>query len=372
MRLPRASTLLALGRGGLPRASPRLLPSMRAASEGVREGEVGVYGPPIPGQAHDKRWGPSYVLNDGTNHPMIGFGTYKVGFIPASASAAAAGDEAAGAQGPSAADIVGDALAVGYQFLDCAQFYGNEKEVGKAISRSEWFDRDDLYLASKVWTDAIYEGRAAVRKQIDATLKALRTDRLDLYLVHWPVPGKHVDAYLELQDAVKAGKITSIGVSNYAAEDVDELLDHPGVYITPAVNQIELNPFLYRPKTLKYMADKGIVVQAYRALRDGKAFEDPTVLRVAAKHGKTAAQVMGAWCLAKGAVYMPKSTKKARMVENADVVSFQLDGDDLAALDALTTEDALAAFKALYEKCVVRDTPLSEDDPGIKRDITAG
>ncbi|KAH8065217.1 oxidoreductase [Aureococcus anophagefferens] len=181
MRLPRASTLLALGRGGLPRASPRLLPSMRAASEGVREGEVGVYGPPIPGQAHDKRWGPSYVLNDGTNHPMIGFGTYK--------------------------------------FLDCAQFYGNEKEVGKAISRSEWFDRDDLYLASKVWTDAIYEGRAAVRKQIDATLKALRTDRLDLYLVHWPVPGKHVDAYLELQDAVKAGKITSIGVSNSASCD---------------------------------------------------------------------------------------------------------------------------------------------------------
>ena len=84
MRLPRASTLLALGRGGLPRASPRLSPSMRAASEGVREGEVGVYGPPIPGQAHDKRWGPSYVLNGGTNHPMIGFGTYKVGFIPAS------------------------------------------------------------------------------------------------------------------------------------------------------------------------------------------------------------------------------------------------------------------------------------------------
>ena len=145
-----------------------------------------------------------------------------------------------------------------------------------------------------------------------------------------------------------------------------------GATVTPAVNQIEINPFLYRRKTIAFFEAHGVKMQAYRALRDGKAFEDPTVLRVAAKHGKTAAQVMGAWCLAKGAVYMPKSTKKARMVENADVVSFQLDGDDLAALDALTTEDALAAFKALYEKCVVRDTPLSEDDPGIKRDITAG
>ncbi|KAH8065240.1 oxidoreductase [Aureococcus anophagefferens] len=199
-----------------------------------------------------------------------------------------------------------------YKFLDCAQFYGNEKEVGKAISRSEWFDRDDLYLASR--SGRTRSERAAVRKQIDATLKALRTDRLDLYLVHWPVPGKHVDAYLELQGAVKAGKIRP-SASNYAAEDVDELLDHPGVYITPAVNQIELNPFLYRPKTLKYMADKGIVVQAYRALRDGKAFEDPTVLRVAAKPRKDAPR-------------------------RAEVACAR--------------------------------TPLPEDDPGIKRDITAG
>lgn len=160
--------------------------------------------------------------------------------------------------------------------------------------------------------------------------------------------------------------------SNYAAEDVDELLDHPGVYITPAVNQIELNPFLYRPKTLKYMADKGIVVQAYRALRDGKAFEDATVLAVAAKHGVSAAQVMGAWCLRKGCIYMPKSTRRDRMVENAAVFDVGLDADDVARLDALTTDAALETFRALYEKCVVRDTPLAEDDARIKRAITLG
>ena len=155
-------------------------------------------------------------------------------------------------------------------------------------------------------------------------------------------------------------------------EDVEELLASPGVTVVPAVNQIEANPFLFRPVTLAYMREKGITVQAYRALRDGKAFDDATVVAVAKKHGRTPAQVLGNWCLAKGAVYMPKSTNKARMVENADVNSFVLDDDDMASLDALTTDAALQAYKALYETCVVRDTPLSEDDPAIKRDVTVG
>ena len=143
---------------------------------------------------------PSVVLNDGRLHPQIGFGTYKVGFIPASASAAAAGDEASGSQQASASSIVGEALACGYRFLDCAQFYGNEADVGAAIAASG-VDRSELYLASKCWSDAIYAGRGAVRAQIERSLKELGTDYLDLYLVHWPVPTKHVAAYLELQAA---------------------------------------------------------------------------------------------------------------------------------------------------------------------------
>ena len=314
---------------------------------------------------------PTVTLNDGTRHPQIGFGTYKVGFIPASASAAVAGAEESGGEVATATDIVKDALDVGYRFLDCAQFYGNEVQVGEAIKTSK-VPRKDLYLASKCWSDAIYEGPAAVRAQVERSLRDLGTEYLDLYLVHWPVPGKHVAAYLELEKCQAEGLVKSIGVSNYAVEDVEELLEKAS--IVPAVNQIECNPFLYRRETLNYLEKKGIKVQAYRALRDGKAFDDATVNAVAQKHGATPAQVLGAWCVAKGAIYMPKSTKRERMVENANVfqLAAALDADDFSRLDALTTPEAVAAYKALYEKCVVRDTPLNEDDPGIKRDITAG
>lgn len=314
---------------------------------------------------------PTIKLNDGTSHPQIGFGTYKVGFIPASASAAVAGAEESGGEVQTATSIVMDALDVGYRFLDCAQFYGNEVQVGEAL-RAAAIPRADLYLASKCWSDAIYAGPAAVRAQVERSLRELGTDYLDLYLVHWPVPGKHVEAYLELERCQKDGLVRSIGVSNYAVEDIEELLEQASV--VPAVNQIECNPFLYRRETLAYLKSKNIAVQAYRALRDGKAFEDPTITAVAKKHGATAAQVLGAWCVAKGAIYMPKSTKRERMVENADVVALAsaLDADDVSRLDALTTPDAIAAYKLLYEKCVVRDTPLAEDDAGIKRDITAG
>ena len=166
---------------------------------------------------------PSLTLNDGKAHPQIGFGTYKVGFIPASASAAAAGAEDSGAQGPTAKECVAAALDVGYRMLDCAQFYGNEAEVGAAIAESG-VARDDLYLASKCWTNTIFEGREAVRAQVMQTLEDLGTSYLDLYLVHWPVPFKHVDAYVELQALQEEGLIKSIGVSNYAIEDYEELV----------------------------------------------------------------------------------------------------------------------------------------------------
>jgi len=314
---------------------------------------------------------PSVRLSDGALHPRIGFGTYKVGYVPPSASSAASGAEAAGGDAANAEAIVGAALGVGYRFLDCAQYYGNEANVGRAVSASG-VPRADLYLASKVWTDAIYAGPEAVRREIERSLVDLQTEYLDLYLVHWPVPGYHVEAYLEVQRAQAEGLIRSIGVSNYAVEDVEELLSDPRVTSRPVVNQIELNPFLYRPETLAYMARCGIQVQAYRALRDGKAFDDPTVARIATEHGRSSAQVLGRWCLGKGAIYMPKSTNPQRMAENARVFDFALTPANVADLDGLTTPRAIQQFKALYEKCVVRDTPLSPDDERIKRDITAG
>lgn len=308
------------------------------------------------------------ALSDGSLHPAIGYGTYKVGFVPASASAAAAGQQAAGAEGPSARDCVRTALEVGYRFLDCAQFYGNEEQVGLAI-RDSGIPRSELYIASKVWTDNIHAGRAAVRAQVVKTLSQLGIDSIDLYCIHWPVPGKHVDAYLELEACQREGLIRSLGVSNYALEDYRELMGTATV--RPVVNQIEVNPFLYRRRTLAAFEADGVKIQSYRALRDGKAFADPTVCAIAAAHGRSPAQVLGRWCVQKGFIYIPKSVKRERMVENAQVFDFALSNAEMATLDALTTEGAIVAFRDLYRKCVNRDTPLGAGAlDGVKMQIT--
>jgi aryl-alcohol dehydrogenase-like predicted oxidoreductase len=158
---------------------------------------------------------PTIPLRDSNSrHPAIGFGTYKVGFIPASASSAASGPAPTTVE-RTAEECVSDALSVGYRFLECAEFYGNESEVGKAISKSG-IDRKDLYLCSKVWTTTIEKGEAAIRSQVEKTLTDLQTDYIDLYLVHWPVPNHHVNAYKTLMQLKSEGKIKGIGVSNYA------------------------------------------------------------------------------------------------------------------------------------------------------------
>ncbi|KAJ1622694.1 NADP-dependent oxidoreductase domain-containing protein [Pavlovales sp. CCMP2436] len=310
---------------------------------------------------------PGIALSDGSMHPAIGYGTYKVGFVPASASAAAAGQQTAGAEGPSARDCVRQALDVGYRFLDCAQFYGNEAQVGAAICESG-VPRDELYLASKVWTDNIFAGREAVRAQVVKTLMDLGVESLDLYCVHWPVPGKHVDAYLELEACQREGLIRSLGISNYALEDYLELMQK--ATIKPVVNQIEVNPFLYRRRTLAAFEAEGVKIQAYRALRDGKAFGDPVVAGIAAAHGRSPAQVLGRWCVQKGCIYIPKSVKRQRMIENAQVFDFALSDAEMTALDGLTTEAAVGAFAHLYRTCVNRDTPLAGTLDGVKMEIT--
>lgn len=233
---------------------------------------------------------PPIVLNDGHSHPLIGFGTYKVGVVPASASSAlAAGAVEAQADTVNPAECVAAALGLGYRFIDCAEFYANEKAVGEGIARSG-VPRDEIFLASKVWTSTIAKGPEAVQAQLERTLADLGTNYLDLYCIHWPVPTKHVAAYLQLEKAQAAGQVRSIGVSNYCKEDYLELMAG-GAKISPAVNQIEVNPFLFRKETLAFFASVGCTVQSYRALRDGKAFQDSTLVDVAQRLGRTPAQV---------------------------------------------------------------------------------
>mmetsp|Transcript_32361 Transcript_32361/g.34856 ORF Transcript_32361/g.34856 Transcript_32361/m.34856 type:complete len:385 (-) Transcript_32361:164-1318(-) len=313
---------------------------------------------------------PTILLRNGISHPSIGFGTYKVGFIPASSSSeTAGGDSAKAGIERTASECVKDALDCGYRFLECAEFYGNEHEVGAAISTSG-IPREDLFLCSKVWTTAIEQGPDAVEKQFNKTLSDLGTDYIDLYLIHWPVPGKHVEAYKKLQELKKAGKIKGIGVSNYAWEDYVELKEADGVTELPLVNQIEINPFLYRKNTIKKFADDGVILQSYRSLCDGKAFNNLVLKNIASAKGRTAAQIMGRWCHQNGFVYMPKSIKKERMIENAQIFDFELSEEEMNELNGLTTPAALDKFQKLYRKCVNRDTSKDGTMEGVKMDIT--
>lgn len=282
--------------------------------------------------------------------------------VPASASAGA------GSAVRPATEVIGDALSVGYRCFDCAQFYENEKEVGAAF-KAAGVARNELFLISKVWTTTIYEGEAAIRAQVDKTLADLQTDYVDLYLIHWPVPGKHVAAYKVLEQIRAEGKVRAIGVSNYTVEDYEELVAS-GITVVPAVNQIEINPFLYRKNTINFFQSKGVVMQAYRSLRQAKDLSHPVISAIATKHQRPASQILGRWCVQKKIVHMPKSENKGRMEENAQVFDFALDEGDMAQLDGLTTPAAIEAFRVLYEKCVVRDTPLAATNEGVKKSVT--
>ena len=306
---------------------------------------------------------PSVAMHNGAMHPLTGFGTYKVGVIPASASASA--DSVLATRDPK--DIIKDAITAGYRYFDCAEFYGNETMVGEALKESG-VPREQLYLAGKMWTTTIYNGDAAVRAQVEKSLADLQTDYLDLFLVHWPVPGKHVAAYKVLEAMKAEGKLRNIGVSNYTIEDYQELMK--ATDSKPVVNQIECNPFLYRKNTLAFFAQEGVLIQSYRAMRQAKEFSNAAVLAVAKKHGRTAPQVLGRWCTQRNIIVLAKTSKIERMRENISLFDFDLDEEDLAALDALTSPEALETYRGLYEKCVCRDTPNAEAKVGLKKDIT--
>ena len=287
------------------------------------------------------------------------------------------------------AEVVKAALMVGYRFLDCAKFYANERGVGRAIQESG-IPRSELFIQTKVWCDAIsstgfsgkrddsiehrvarYKQRPAknygeaIRRQVRKSCRDLNVDFLDCVLLHWPVPGRFIDAYRVLEELQREKEVRSIGLSNFTIEDYNELLPH--IEIPPVINQIEVNPLLWREKTVRFFQERGIAVQAYRALCDGAAFHTREFSTVAAKHRRTIAQVLGRWCLQKGVSVLLKSEQLDRMVENANIFDFELDSDDMRILDGLTTSTRRQQFAKAYRQGCVRDAMDSPEGGGAMK-----
>jgi diketogulonate reductase-like aldo/keto reductase len=256
---------------------------------------------------------PRIALADGRAIPQLGFGVFRI--LPGGATQRA----------------VSTALAAGYRHVDTAAAYGNEADVGQAI-RASGLPSGSVWVTTKLANAD--QGAATARRAFEASLARLGFDFVDLYLLHWPHE-RRLESWRVLEQLHEEGLARSIGVSNFLVRHLDELLAHASV--PPAVNQIELHPFLHRTRadTLRRCTDAGIVVEAYSPLTKGRRLGDPTVAAVAAEVGRTPAQVLLRWSLQRGFVPLPRSSNPARIAENAAVFDFALDDTQVSALDTL-------------------------------------
>jgi diketogulonate reductase-like aldo/keto reductase len=259
------------------------------------------------------------TLSNGTEIPIVGLGVWQA------------------QDGPETERAVAWALEEGYRLIDTAQAYRNEASVGRAI-RSSGVPREDIFLTTK-----FYPGSRDARVEAEKSLERLGTDYLDLYLIHWPQSGP-TWAWPGMEAAVEAGLTKGIGISNFDASEIQELLKVS--QIQPAVNQIQFSPFEFRRALVEAGEDAGVVSQAYSPLGTGRHLGDPVVERIASATGRTPAQVLIRWAIQKGLLVIPKSSHRERIEENFNVFDFELDDESISALDSLDkthqTAEALA------------------------------
>ena len=251
-------------------------------------------------------------LNDGQSIPALGLGVYQ---SPA---------------GRITYESVSHALSVGYRHIDTAAIYGNESDVGRAILDSG-IARSEVFVTTKLWNQQ--QGYDSALKALDRSLALLKMEYVDLYLVHWPVPGKRDDSWRALEKLKADGRAKSIGVSNYTVHHLQDLLSKSKT--VPAVNQVEFSPFLYQKDLLTFCKAHAIQLEAYSPLARGERFKDPTLVDIAKRHRKSPAQIMVRWALELGLVVIPKSVRSGRILENASVFDFELSPMDRERLAGL-------------------------------------
>lgn len=256
---------------------------------------------------------PHVSLGDGVEMPQFGLGVWQT---PAQEAAA----------------IVADAVSAGYRAVDTAAIYGNEEGVGEGLE-----GRNDVFITTKLWnTDQGYD---EALRAFDVSARKLRREVIDLYLVHWPAP--HRDRYVESWRALvrlkEEGRVRAIGVSNFHAPHLERIIDDSGV--VPSINQVELHPRFQQHALRAVHARLGIVTESWSPLGRGALLEDPVLADIAARHGKTAAQVVIRWHIDSGLVVIPKSVRAERLRENIDIFDFRLDEEDLRRIAALDAAD---------------------------------
>lgn len=252
------------------------------------------------------------TLYNGVKMPIVGYGVYQV-------------------SKEECERCVLDALAVGYRSIDTAQSYFNEEQVGNAIAKSG-IPREDIFLTTKVWIE--HYGYEEAKKSVLESMRKLRTDYLDLVLLHQPF-SDYYGAYRALEELYDEGKLRAIGVSNFYPDRLVDIASFSRV--KPMVNQVETHPFHQQAEAKKWMDKYGIQAEAWAPFGEGRGglFENPVLVQIAEKYGKTTAQIILRWHIQRGVVVIPKSTHKTRMVENLNVFDFELEQVDMNRISAL-------------------------------------
>ena len=256
---------------------------------------------------------PNVALRDGEQIPQVGFGVFQV--PPAQTT-----------------EVVLEALQAGYRHIDTAAAYGNEAAVGQAV-RAAALERSEVFITTKCFNDD--QGYDKARRACDASLKRLDMEHIDLYLIHWPVPAHdlYVDTWRAFIELREEGLVRSIGVSNFQPEHLERIIAETGH--TPAINQVELHPYLQQPGLRREHEQLGIVTEAWSPLAQGEVLDDPVITRIAEAHSRTPGQVVIRWHLQLGNVVIPKSVTPARIGQNFDVFGFSLSEQEMADIEQL-------------------------------------
>jgi 2,5-diketo-D-gluconate reductase A len=262
---------------------------------------------------------PDITLNNGKTIPQFGFGVFQV-------------------EPKDTVEATLTALEAGYRHIDTAQMYGNEREVGEAIAKSG-IDRAEVFVTSKL-NNGFHRPDDA-RIAFDMTLDSLAMEYVDLFLIHWPLPtlydGDFVQTWDTLEEFYRDGRARSIGVSNFTPHHLRRLRAEST--ITPAVNQIEVHPYLTQDDVRAECAEHDIAVEAWSPIAQGQVLEDPTIVSIAERVGKTPAQVVLRWHIERGDIVFPKSVTPKRITENIDIFDFELDSGDVQAISALNKNE---------------------------------